>query len=192
MAQWYQRLRTALTSAALIRFIVLIGGLTVYVYLYWTFLKQIWNTPANEAANLDNQDVQIAGAIGGTLAATFAVALGIQRKDPKLNEKQVALGSTILPEAKLFGTLAIWVYFVVGLATLYVTWRRDVQTPQEIKTAATLFAGYVTSIFVAAISGPGQTELADGNGPNDPERVTEATGVTPLPAEVDDRADDDP
>jgi len=109
--------------------------------------------------------VQIAGAIGGTLAATFAVALGIQRKDPKLNEEQVALGRTILPDARLFGTLAIWVYFVVGVATVYVVWRVTARRLRRSRRRQRLFAEYLTSIFVAANSGPGQTEFPDGNGP---------------------------
>lgn len=141
-----------------IRYIVLIGGLVLYVYLYATFLKDVWDGPAGKPVDLDNQDVQIATAIGGALAALFAVALGIQRKDPTENEKKVHVGKTITPERPLVGTICVWVYFFVGAATLYVVWRRDTQAPQEIKTAATVFAGYVLSIFVAAVSRPGQTQ----------------------------------
>jgi hypothetical protein len=60
------------------------------------------------------------------------------------------------PEAKWVSAASILVYFVVGAATLWVSRDNGAETPQEIQTTATVFAGYLGAIFVGAVTGPGK------------------------------------
>jgi hypothetical protein len=59
-------------------------------------------------------------------------------------------------------TVSVLVYFAVGIAIVVVAGTNGAETPQEIQATATLFAGYLASIFTAVLSGPGQTEPAPG------------------------------
>lgn len=140
-----------------IGYVVFVGGILLYVVLYFSFLKEVVDAPDGEPPNLTNADVQLASGIGGILGAMFAVALGIQRRDPAVNEKRLSVGSTLTPGATWVSNVAVLVYFVVGIAILAVTQTNGAETPQEIKAAATVFAGYLGAIFTAVISGPGQT-----------------------------------
>lgn len=139
-----------------IRYVVFVGGIVVYVVLYAGFLKEIW-TADGAAPNLDNGAVQIAAGIGGLLAATFAVAFGIQRKDPTVNEKKLDLGRMLTPEAGFVTAVSVIVYFLVGLAATAVMLTHGNETPQEIKTPTTLFLGYLVAMFTGIVTGPGQT-----------------------------------
>jgi hypothetical protein len=138
-----------------IRYVVFVGGVVAYVYLYFTFLRDILDAEGS-APDLDNGAVQIASAIGGLLAATFAVAFGIQRRDPTVNEKRLNLGSTLTPNAELVTAVCLVVYFLVGLAATVVAFTNSAETPQEIKTPVTLFLGYLVAMFTGIVTGPGQ------------------------------------
>jgi VIT1/CCC1 family predicted Fe2+/Mn2+ transporter len=137
-----------------IRYLVFVGGLVVYAYLYYTFLRDILRAK-DAAPDLDNGAVQIASAIGGVLAATFAVAFGIQRTDPNVNEKRLNLGRTLTPNAELVTTLCVIVYFVVGVFATVVAFAKGAETPQEIKTPVTVFLGYIVAMFTGIVTGPG-------------------------------------
>lgn len=141
-----------------IRYLVFVGGVLVYAYLYFTFLREIIQAGPGRPPDLENSNVQLANGIGGLLGAAFAVAMGIQRKDPTVNERRLDLGATITPEAKWVSTVSVLVYFVVGAVTLYVSRAHGAETPQEIQATATVFAGYVGAIFIGAVTGPGQTQ----------------------------------
>ena len=140
-----------------IRYAVFVGGVIAYVYLYFTFLRDILDANGS-AANLDNGAVQVASAIGGLLAATFAVAFGIQRTDPGVNEKKLNLGNTLTPNAELVTAVCVIAYFIVGTATVLVAFTQGAETPQEIKTPATLFLGYLVAMFTGVVTGPGKTD----------------------------------
>jgi hypothetical protein len=142
---------------ALIGYLVFIGGIVLYIYLYYSFLHDIVDAPDGKPPNLINGDVQLASAIGGALGAAFAVALGIQRADTTVNEKRLQLGKTLTPRAEWVSTVTVLVYFAVGVAVVVVSRTNGAETPQEIQATATLFAGYLASIFTAVLSGPGQT-----------------------------------
>ena len=143
----------------IIQYAVFLGGVGVYVVLYYMFLRDIID--ANGAApNLDNSAVQIASGIGGLLGAAFAVAFGIQRDNPNVNEKRLNLGSTLTPNAEVVSIVCVVAYFVVGAAATVVSLANSVETPQEIKTPVTVFLGYVVGMFTAIVTGPGKR----GNG----------------------------
>jgi hypothetical protein len=139
-----------------ILYAVFLGGVALYVVLYWGFWHDIVNADG-AAANLDNGAVQLAAGIGGALAAVFAVAFGLQRKDPTVNEKKFNLGATLTPNAEFVTTVCILVYFLVGVVTAYISLRNTVETPQEIKTPLTIFVGYLGAMFFAVATGPGRT-----------------------------------
>ena len=139
-----------------IKYVVFVGGLIAYVYLYYTFLRDIVDAEGS-APDLDNGAVQIASAIGGLLAATFAIALGIQRKDPTVNEKKFNLGSTLTPNAEIVTMVCVVVYFLVGGIATFVAFTHGAETPQEIKAPVTLFLGYVVALFTGVVTGPGKT-----------------------------------
>jgi hypothetical protein len=141
-----------------IKYIVFIGGIVIYAYLYFTFLRDILDASTGQPPDLDNSNVQLATGIGGLLAAVFAVAFGIQRKDPTVDEKKLNLGATITPEAQWVTSISIVVYFLVGAATLWVSRDSGAETPQEIQATATVFAGYLAAIFTGMLTGPGKTQ----------------------------------
>jgi hypothetical protein len=105
----------------LIGYLVFVGGLALYIYLNYFFLGDIVNAPDRQPPNLNNGDVQLASAIGGALAAAFAVAVGIQRSDPTIDEKRLQLGTTLIPGAGWVSTASVLVYFVVGVAIVVVS-----------------------------------------------------------------------
>jgi hypothetical protein len=144
--------------ATLIKYVVFLGGVAVYAYLYFTFLSDIVDAPTGQPPNLENSNVQLANGIGGLLGAAFAVAVGIQRKDPAVNEKQLQLGATLTPEARWVTTVSVLVYFIVGAATLAVSRVYGAETPQEIQATATVFAGYLAAIFTGVVTGPGKSQ----------------------------------
>jgi hypothetical protein len=136
-----------------IRYAVFVGGLIVYAYLYFTFLRDILDADG-KAPDLENGAVQLASGIGGVLAAVFAVAFGIQRRDPTVNQRKLNLGRTLTPNAEVVTGLCVVVYFVVGLATAAVALTNSPETPQEIKTPLTLFVGYLGAMFTAIATSP--------------------------------------
>ena len=138
--------------------LVVAGGVLLYVILYFGFLKEVVDAPAGEAPNLDNANVQLAAAIGGLLGGVFAIVFGIQRQDPTKDEKKLRLGATLTPRAEWVTLLCLIAYFLVGLATVVVVRANGAESPQELQTSATVFAGYVASIFAAAVTGPGKTQ----------------------------------
>jgi hypothetical protein len=140
----------------IIRYVVFVGGVIAYVYLYYTFLHDILNAKGS-APNLDNGAVQVASGIGGLLAATFAVTFGIQSKDPTVDEKKLNLGRTLTPNAELVTSVCVVVYFIVGAVATVVAFSKGAETPQEIKTPVTLFLGYVVAMFTGIVTGPGRT-----------------------------------
>ena len=140
-----------------IGYIVFAGAIAVYLYLYFTFLKDIIDAPSGERPDLNNADIQLASGIGGALGGVFAGAFGIQRQDPKTDEKKLNVGATITQGAPWVANVCIIAYFVVGVGILVVSRTNGAETPQEIQTTATVFAGYVAAIFLAVITGPGKT-----------------------------------
>ena len=162
----------------IITWVIFIGGVVLYVLLYFSFLRDIINAPTGKAPNLDNSDVQLAGGIGGLLAGVFAVAFGIQRQDPSKDEKKLRIGATLTPAAPWVTIVCLVAYFVVGAATVIVVRAHGAESPQEIQASATLFAGYVASIFTAVLTGPGKTEPA----PPGPEPPPPPPEPPPAPA----------
>jgi hypothetical protein len=146
---------TTLTKA--IGYLVFIGGVLLYVYLYGTFLKDILDAPDGKRPDLNNANVQLASGIGGALGGVFAAAFGIQRQDPKVDEKKLNVGTTLTPGAPWVTGVSIVAYFVVGLGILAVSRANSAEAPQEIQTTATVFAGYLAAIFFATLTGPGKT-----------------------------------
>ena len=146
-----------LNVGALIGYVVFVGGIALYVGLYYSFLHDIVVAGDGKPPNLDNGDVQLASGIGGLLGAAFAVTLGIQWKDTGIQEKKLQLGKTLSPQAEWVTSLSVIVYFLVGVAIIVVSRTHGAETPQEIQTTATVFAGYLASIFTAVVTGPGQT-----------------------------------
>ncbi len=141
-----------------ITYLVFLGGVAVYTYLYFTFLREIVIAADGHPPNLDNANVQLANGIGGLLAAVFAVAFGVQRKDETVDERRLRVGATLTPRAEWVSMVSIVAYFVVGVATLYISRDNGGETPQEIQASATVFAGYLAAIFTGVVTGPGKTQ----------------------------------
>jgi len=145
------------TLTKVIGYAVFLGAIAIYVYLYYTFLRDILDAPDGKRPDLSNANIQLAAGIGGALGTVFAAAFGIQRKDPDVDEKKLAVGNTITPSAPWVTSVSIVAYFLVGLAILVVSRTNGAETPQEVQTTATVFAGYLAAIFFTVLSGPGKT-----------------------------------
>src|SRR4051812_4896421 len=109
-----------------IYYAVFVGATIAYVYLYWTFLQDIRDAHGVRA-DLDNGAVQIATGIGGLFAGVFAVAFGIQRKDPTVDEKKLRVGDTLTPNATIVAGTCLVVYFLVGAVSLIVTASKTIE-----------------------------------------------------------------
>ncbi len=140
-----------------IQYVVFVGGVVLYVVLEAGFLKDILDASDGKAPNLDNGAVQLASGIGGLLAATFAVAFGIQRNDDDTDERKLDLGRTLTPNATFVTAVCLGAYFLVGIAATIVTLTQGQETPQEIKTPVTIFIGYIAAMFTGIVTGPGKT-----------------------------------
>jgi hypothetical protein len=150
-------------GATWIRVIAVVGATVVFAFLYGVFMAEAWNA-SSTVPKLDQDDVKIATALAGALGALFAVALGVeavkdggsngagrsQRRSVKtmgsVGRTLAASESTLVAGA---ATLAVWTYFLTGLAAA-ITWQfnKDV-APGVVKTLATVMGGYVIALVGA-------------------------------------------
>src|SRR5215213_1172423 len=93
------------------RLAFLVAGLLAFLGLYVYFFIKIWDASGKKPPALDKQLLYVASLLTGVLGTYFAVALGIQRKDPKVDQSKLKLGETLVgaegPGAAL-GTAALW------------------------------------------------------------------------------------
>jgi hypothetical protein len=145
-------------GVAAMRLLFVVGGLLGFVGLYTYFLIEIWTTDAKSPPGLDKQLVYAASVLVGILGAFFAVALGIQRKDPTVDQTRLRLGTTLVGTKEgpgvALATAALWFFFLVGLASVITVIFKSVQAPDSIKALASTFAGYGVAIFGAAFGSP--------------------------------------
>jgi hypothetical protein len=142
-------------GSATLRFLFLVGGLVAFAVLYAYFIYEIWTASDNTTPDLDKQLVYMASALGGVLGTFFAVALGIQRKDPNVDQRDLKLGSTLLGTtgpSEALATAALWLYAAVGLAAGVTAILKSVESPDAIKALAAVFGGYGFAVFSAAFT----------------------------------------
>jgi hypothetical protein len=138
-----------------IRLLFLVGGLVAFAGLYIYFFVEIWTVDGKKPPAIDKQLVYVASVLGGVLGTFFAVALGIQRKDPDTDHTKLSLGPTLLGttgRGTAIATAALWIYFGVGLGAGVTAIFRSVQSPDSIKALASVFGGYGLAVFSAAFS----------------------------------------
>jgi hypothetical protein len=141
--------------------VMLFGGVAAFVGLFGYFFWDIWQARLahpirQKPPKLDKDLLYVASLIGGILGTYFAVVLGVQKRDPNIDEKKLRLGSAILPGHRLaeaLGTFAFLVYFVVGTWSLLTFAICKVQSPDIIKTDASAFGGYILALLGAAFIG---------------------------------------
>jgi hypothetical protein len=143
-----------------IKLFLLLGGLLAFVGLYGYFIVDIWGASGKKPPKIDKQLVYIASALGGVLGTFFAVALGVQRKDPATDASSLKLGPTLVGESKTvsdgLATAALWAYTIVGIVAAGTALIKTVQTPDAIKAVAATFGGYALAVFSAAFAPPQQ------------------------------------
>lgn len=136
------------------------GALAVYLALWITFYVPIWEAGSGgPAQKLSSTAVYVASVLGAVLAGFFGNAVGVQRKDPKADSRELRPGATLVkadaanpPKKAAFGTAAFWVYGLVGGWSLLTVLLYQVQSPHEVKALASAFAGIVVSLFTAALA----------------------------------------
>ena len=149
-------------GARWIRLLAVLGGVAFFVYLYGTVMWDVW--PASEKPNVDPDDVKIATALAGTLGGVFAAALGVERQKqknaappnppPPALQTMVTVGSTLTgPTSTRFqqiaATVAVWAYFLTGLAAAATWYWNRAETPDLIKTLAEVIGGYILALIAA-------------------------------------------
>lgn len=128
-----------------IRFIAVVGGTVVFAYFYGRWMRDTWNAIENPPTppKPDPDDVKIATALAGALGGLFAVAMGIksntspgtrvQRAGKGITRAGVTLTGTSARLLALPATLAVWTYFLAGLAAA-ITWEFNKSvTPPSVK-----------------------------------------------------------
>jgi hypothetical protein len=158
MARVSDLLKRALSIDAL-KLAFLVGGIAVFAALYSWFFESIWAAHGSPP-HLNSQAVYLASLLAGALGTAFAVAVGIQRKDPATNEKKLALGSTLLASGwgQVLANAGVWVYALVGVTSLVTVFWNQAESPASIKAFAAAFIGYAVSVFTSALTGPGATQ----------------------------------
>jgi hypothetical protein len=141
-----------------IRLIAVIGGTVVFAVFYGHWMKQMWDAPPAPPTP-DPDDVKIATALSGALGGLFAVALGVKsggRQGTRVARAGTALtrvGETLTGSSKallwLPATLAVWTYFLAGLAAA-LTWQLNKGFAiAPVKTLAEVIGGYVLALIAA-------------------------------------------
>jgi hypothetical protein len=150
-------------GARWIRLLAVLGGVAFFVYLYGTIMWDTW--PASEKPKVDPDDVKIATALAGALAGVFAAALGVERQKRKRNvappntpppavQTMLTVGSTLTgTESTRFqaiaATIAVWAYFLTGIAAAATWYWNRAVTPDVIKTLAEVIGGYILALIAA-------------------------------------------
>jgi hypothetical protein len=155
-----------------IRALFVVAGLLVFAGLYAYFIIEIWTTDEKKPPSLDKQLVYVASLLAGILGTFFAVALGIQAKDPDINQRELKLGTTLVAQERgpgaALGTVALWLFFAVGAASVITAFVKTVESPDSIKALAATFGGYGLAIFGAAFGTPAPTQGGAPPGPPAP------------------------
>ena len=173
---------------SLFRNLILIIGIAGFAGVYAWFVIDIWNHGPATTANIDPQATYLAAAVGGVLASYFTFALGIGKSGPAQT-----MGGAVATVRETFretftlavhrtgpprpagrerisvaGTIAFWVYALVGLAIVFTATVKAKETPESIKGTAAVFTGYLTAVFTATFAsrtgfdaGDGASELPD-------------------------------
>jgi hypothetical protein len=149
-----------------IRFIAVIGATVAFAWLYGSWIWDTWKAvetpPTPPTPNSD--DVKIATALAGALGGLFAVAMGIKSNDSGGNRLQRAgaaltrVGESLTGTSEWFlalpATLAVWTYFLVGIAAA-ITWEfNKAVTPPSVKTLAEVIGGYILALVAAQAAAP--------------------------------------
>ncbi len=145
-----------------------IAATALFAFLFALFMAHTWNAET-AAPEFDPDDIKIATGLAGALGALFAVALGVeamrerdstdadeqgrrdssQRRVPALGSVGRTLTATDHRVVAFAATVAVWTYFLVGVAAA-VTWEFNKEvTPSVVKTLAQVMAGYVVALVGA-------------------------------------------
>jgi hypothetical protein len=152
----------------LLKFLILWGAVLLFLGLWIWFFWDIWTNDATPVP-LNQKALYVASTIGGILGTFFAVAMGVERKDPEKNASRLAPGPTLLgtPGSAQNGitdnlaTAAVWAYALVGVGAIVTVFIRSAQSPGAVETLASAFGGFLLAIVTAAFA-PGQTTQPNG------------------------------
>jgi hypothetical protein len=149
-------------GASWIRLLAVLGGVAFFVYLYGTVMWDTW--PASEKPTVDPDDVKIATALAGALGGVFAAALGVERQKqkntsgpnppPPALQTMVTVGGTLTGTGStrlqaIAATIAVWAYFLTGIAAAVTWYWNKAVTPDMIKTLAEVIGGYILALIAA-------------------------------------------
>lgn len=149
-------------GASWIRLIAVIGATVVFAYFYGRWMRQMWAAPPTPK-DPDPDDVKIATSLAGALGGLFAVAMGVTSITSKASSRVAragtalssSVGQTLTGGTKqqvvlwLPATLAVWTYFLAGLAAA-VTWQFNKDFAiAPVKTLAEVIGGYVLALIAA-------------------------------------------
>jgi hypothetical protein len=147
-----------------IRFIAVVGGTAFFAYLYGSIMADTW--PATQTPKVNADDIKIATALAGALGGLFAVALGVERQEgkqraitaqrnpPSAFQATFTVGRTLTAWdgsglKVLVATIAVWVYFLTGLAAAATWYWNRAVTPDILKTLAEIIGGYIIALIAA-------------------------------------------
>jgi hypothetical protein len=143
-------------GASVIRLLAVLGGVGFFAYLYGRWMYETW--PATTKVEVDSDDVKIATALAGALGGLFAAALGVEKKRERnapgvqatftVGTTLSGAGDAIDPRA-IAATVAVWVYFLTGIAAAATWYWNRAVTPDVIKVLAEVMSGYILALIAA-------------------------------------------
>jgi len=146
--------------------LAIVAGIGVFAYFYGAFMWDTWQATEKppKPPKLDPDDIKIATALAGVLGGVFAVALGVERQQQKRDtaatdqpppaaKSLATVGKTLTASDRFLtavpATLAVWVYFLTGVAAA-ITWQFNKPVaPAVVKTLAEVIGGYVLALITA-------------------------------------------
>lgn len=135
-----------------LRELLVLGLVVAFVVVYGTFIWEIWEARADNAAAPRYSDglVAFAGSLAGVLGSAFAIALGIAK--PAVDQPTGRFARIKRPFAgiSLSITLGIWAYALVGGAAAATALVNLEETPDPIKALSSVFLGYLLAVASTA------------------------------------------
>jgi hypothetical protein len=159
----------------LLKGLVLYGATLTFAGFYAYFMVRIVGAPDLQKPPLNPAMVGAAAALAGILGSAFALVVGTpprttndglaanRQKHAEMQSKprlrstlrlRVCTALSLEPGGRTTAswplTVGIWMYALVAAAVAVTYFLNQSETPEEIRTIAIAFAGYVTALMTAA------------------------------------------
>lgn len=147
--------------------LLLYGAIAGFVVLFADIVAQIWSANGTKPT-IDPIEMGAAAALAGVLGAAFAVYIGVPSSPDTTNEalradlksnpgswatrlrRVLSLESGGENSASWPLTAGIWVYAIVATAVAVTYVANPAETPDEVRSLALAFGGYVIAMIYAA------------------------------------------